>query len=443
MSGADRAPGPTRHMLALEEVRLHGPQRALMLGVAALVATFVGWASVAVLPESAVALGEVTTEVAAAPVQHLEGGIVAAVLVSEGDRVRRGQPILRMDATAAASEHAQQTARLATLDMRAARLAAFVAAVSRPGAAPGLAAAAGASASAEAPGAAALAARLAGLAGRLAVAEGALAQTRAEAAALVVQTAAAEVEVDLARAERETREALVARGLATRLALLEARRLELAAEGAALRLTGARAAADAAVAEAEARLAEIRATAIDEAEREAAAVAAERAEVGALIARLADRLTRTLVRAPADGTVRGLAAPGPGGVLPPGALIAELLPEGVRLVVDVDVGPRDIGFIRTGQPADIRLTAFDHARYGVLPGVVERISAGAFVDEQGRPHHRVRLGFAAPPTDGPASRIAPAPGMAVEAGIRTGDKTVMQYLLKPLFAYGAEALRER
>ncbi len=444
----ERAPGPSRHMLALEEIRLRGPQRALVFGAALLFGLGALWATFARLPEVAAATGQVVTESPAATVQHLEGGIVAEIFVREGERVEASGAILRMDGAAAESEHRQHGARLADLRRREARLAAFVEQVetTRAGAAEswGDAVAGIAALSArEGAGAASLAARLAGLASRLAVVSGELAQSRAEAAALDSQIAATRVETELMRAERATREDLEVRGLATRVSLLEARRLELASEGEALRLVGARAVAAGAIAEREARLADIRAAAVEEAQREAAAVEAERAELEAAMSRLDDRLRRVVVRAPEAGVVRGLAALRPGAVIEPGALIAEIMPENGRLVVDVQVSPRDIGFVKAGQPADIKLEAFDHARYGVLPGVVERISAGAFRDEQGRLYHRVRVGFGPRPTEGRAATVAPAAGMAAQAAIITGHKTVLQYLLKPLFAYGGEALHER
>lgn len=436
----ERTPGPSRHVLELEEVRLKGPQRALVLGAALTLVCAVAWAATTKLPETAIAAGEVTTETPAAPVQHLEGGIVAEVMTKEGARVAQGQPLVRMDDTAAASELKRENARLEALDQRAGRLEKFI---ERVETGPVETEAGGGEVSADHVEDAALVARLAGLAGRLAVAEGSLAQSRAEVAALEAQIAAAAVENELLHAELQARERLMARGLTTRDALLEAKRASLGAEGSELRLRGALAAARGAVAAARSRLAEIRAAAIDEAQREAAELRDQRAELGAGIALLQDRLARTQVRAPKTGVVRGLSVAGEGSVLPPGAVIAEILPENVRLVADVRIGPRDIGFVVLGQQAELKFEAFDHARYGVLSAVVERISAGSFLDESGRPYHEVRLRLEHQPSHGPSSVIAPGPGMAVQAGIVTGRKTVLQYLLKPLFAYGADALRER
>ena len=94
-------PAPNRHVLALEEVRPRATERALILCAAAVLASFIAWASVTRLPEITIAQGEIVTAQAAAPVQHLEGGIVDAVLVREGKVVAAGQPLLRLNAAAA------------------------------------------------------------------------------------------------------------------------------------------------------------------------------------------------------------------------------------------------------------------------------------------------------------------------------------------------------
>uniref|UniRef100_UPI0022EA336A biotin/lipoyl-binding protein n=1 Tax=Falsiroseomonas oryzae TaxID=2766473 RepID=UPI0022EA336A len=132
-----RAPRPDRHILALEEVRLTGAERATILGTAALVAAFLVWAGLTRLPEIAVAPGQVETSVAAAPAQHLEGGIVEAVLVREGDVVTEGQPLLRLQDAAPRAELGQMRVRLTALRLQAERLAALAAGGALPPAAPG------------------------------------------------------------------------------------------------------------------------------------------------------------------------------------------------------------------------------------------------------------------------------------------------------------------
>jgi HlyD family secretion protein/adhesin transport system membrane fusion protein len=431
-----RRPAPERHVLALEEVRLKAAERATILGAAALVAGFLGWAALTRLPEIALAPGQVETSVAAAPVQHLEGGIVDAVLVREGELVEAGQPMLRLHDAGPRAELGQMQVRLAALRLQAERLAALAAGVPLPPSAGNADALLG-------PQRAALEARLAAQADRRATIAEQIAQRRSEMTMLGAQATALERQVLMFRDELATRQALARDGLTTRIAVLEASRLLLGAEAEQERVAGQAATAARSVAETEARLAELRSAALDEARTEAARIAQEVAETEAAIGRLEDRAGRVLLRAPSAGVVRGLAVTRPGTVLAPGALVAEILPADAVLVVEARITPRDIGFVALGQPVTVKVQAFDFSRFGTVEGRVERISAGTFLDEQKQPHWRARIALAQAHVGEHAAFARLAPGMTVSAEITTGRKTVLQYLLKPLYAAAAGAFRER
>jgi HlyD family secretion protein/adhesin transport system membrane fusion protein len=290
---------------------------------------------------------------------------------------------------------------------------------------------------------AALEARLAAQAARRATLAEQIMQRRAEIATLRAQAASTERQIDLFRDELATRQALARDGLTTRIAVLEANRLLLGAEAEHERLNGQARSAAGAVAEAEARLAELRSTAVDEAQQEASRVAQEIAETEEALLRLADRAGRTLLRAPSAGRLRGLAVTRPGAVLQPGMLVAEILPEDAALVVDARISPRDIGFVAPGQPVTVKVQAFDFSRFGTVEGRIERISAGSFLDEQHQPYWRARVVLSQDHVGRNPGLARLAPGMTVSAEITTGRKTVMQYLLKPLYAAVATAFRER
>jgi len=183
--------------------------------------------------------------------------------------------------------------------------------------------------------------------------------------------------------------------------------------------------------------------AVDEARQEAARVALEIAETAEVARKLEDRAERTLLRAPTSGVLRGLAVHRPGTVLPPGGLIAEIMPHDAPLVADVRITPRDIGFIEVGQPVHVKVQAFDYARYGAVEGVVERVSAGTFLDEQRQPHYRVRIALKQQHVGRDPGKAQLVPGMTVQADITTGNKTVLQYLLKPIYSAMAASFHER
>ena len=427
-------PAPNRHVLALEEVRPRATERALILCAAAVLAGFIAWAPVTRLPEITIAQGEIVTAQAAAPVQHLEGGIVDAVLVREGEVVAAGQPLLRLNAAAAYADLGQLNARRAALlQHQQERLRAMAEGLALPGGDSTLAG----------PQRAALASRLAAMADRLATGSEQVAQRRSEATMMDGQAQALIRQMGMLRDELAIRHSLARGGLTTRVAVLETQRMLLSTDADHERLIGQATTKRRAMAEAEARMVETRSQAVDEARQEAARVALELAEAEETITRLRDRADRTLLRAPIAGVVRGLAVHRPGSVIQPGALIAELLPQEAPPMVDARISPRDIGFVTEGQSVNIKVQAFDFSRFGTVSGTVERISAGSFHDEQRQPYYRARVALSQPHVGRNPGLARLSAGMTVQADITTGAKTVMQYLLKPIYAYTSTAFSER
>jgi HlyD family secretion protein/adhesin transport system membrane fusion protein len=423
-------------MLALEEVRLHGLERASVLGALLLVVLALAWAAMTRVPEVAVGAGEIVPLVATAPVQHLEGGIVAAVLVAEGEMVEPGQPLIRLNAAAAEADLAQLSLRHDSLLLQAQRLAAAI--EGRPEAMPNTGGGRFA-----VPQRAALESRLRAMADRRAVMREQVAQRRNDLDTLSGQVAALGAQIQLHSTELAMREGLARNGLTTRLAVLEARRLTMSATAERERLVGQLASARRSLAEAEARITETQSSAADEARQEAAKVALEIAETAEAMHRLEDRAGRTVVRAPIAGILRGLAVHRPGAVVQPGGLLAEIMPREATLVADVRLTPRDIGFIKVGQTVHLKVQAFDYARFGAVTGTVERVSAGTFLDEQRLPHYRARIVLSQQYVGRDPQFARLAAGMTVQADITTGDKTVLQYLLKPIYSAMATSFQER
>lgn len=455
---ASRVPRPDCHVVALEELRVHGLERAVVLGTGLLVAVALAWASLTQVPEVAVGVGEIAPAVALAPVQHLEGGIVNEVMVAEGELVESGQPILRMNDAAAQAELSQARLRLESLQMQSQRLMAAadgkinIAEFGQRQETPVTTASAnGADDSLPmistspfaAPQRAALEAKLRSVADRIEVLSEQVAQRRNDLSTLRGQVTALQEQMNLHSRELGIREELARNGLTTRLSVLEAQRLFMNAKAEHERLNGQYISAERSLAEAEARVAEARSTAVDEARQEVARVALEIAETAEVVRKLEDRAERTLVRAPIGGIVRGLTVHRPGTVLQPGGLVAEVMPQDAQMVADVRLTPRDIGFIKVGQIVHLKVQAFDYSRFGAVEGVVERVSAGTFLDEQRQPHYRARIALNQQYVghDPKAARLAA--GMTVQADITTGYKTVLQYILKPIYSAMAASFHER
>lgn len=158
-----------------------------------------------------------------------------------------------------------------------------------------------------------------------------------------------------------------------------------------------------------------------------------------------DTLSRLTLRSPVRGVVKNIEVSTVGGVIPPGGRIMEIIPLDDRLMVEARMSPRDIAFIHPDQPATVKITAYDYAVYGGLEGKVVSISPDTIRDEVDPNTYYYRV-FIRTKSDALVNRAGKRfpimPGMVATVDVHTGQKTVLQYLLKPLNR-GREALRER
>lgn len=158
-----------------------------------------------------------------------------------------------------------------------------------------------------------------------------------------------------------------------------------------------------------------------------------------------DQLVRTEVRSPVRGVINKVMATTIGGVLSPGDAILEILPMGEELRVEGRITPEDIGFVYVGMPARIKLTAFDFSVYGVLNGKVVHVGANTVSDNQANgaaPYYEVFVQVESRSLEGPEGTVDIRPGMLGQVELQSGKKTVLEYLLKPLFKT-TEAFTER
>ena len=156
-----------------------------------------------------------------------------------------------------------------------------------------------------------------------------------------------------------------------------------------------------------------------------------------------DKLLRRQLHAPSDGIVNRLLVTTIGGVVKPGESIMEIVPVSGSLLISIRVKPSDIGFIRPGQPAKIRVSAYDSSVFGALEGEVVRVGADTIFDEKKQPYFEVQLKARRNYLESGDQRLPITPGMAVDVSIRTGKRTVMEYLLKPIVKNFQTALQER
>lgn len=162
---------------------------------------------------------------------------------------------------------------------------------------------------------------------------------------------------------------------------------------------------------------------------------------------LVDRVRRTIVRAPIDGVVNRIRITTPGGVIQPGVDLIDIVPREDRMFVEARVKPADIAYLHPGQTARIRLTAYDSTIYGSFRGVLEHVGADVVTPEPpiaaSETYYPVRIRMQETALRWRDHNLAVLPGMSAIVDIRTGEKTVLDYLLKPFLKMQQAALRER
>ncbi len=171
----------------------------------------------------------------------------------------------------------------------------------------------------------------------------------------------------------------------------------------------------------------------------------ELAQLTGILAARKDMLDRTVIRAPLRGTVKNIRVNTVGGVIQPGQDIMEIVPLEDQLLVEAKIPPREVAFLRPGLPAKVKLSAYDYTVYGALDGTVELISADTLREERSRDeasYYRVLVRTSKSTLRAGDKDLPIIPGMTASVEVRTGEKSVLDYLLKPVLR-GKEALRER
>ncbi|MXR69669.1 HlyD family type I secretion periplasmic adaptor subunit [Shewanella insulae] len=170
------------------------------------------------------------------------------------------------------------------------------------------------------------------------------------------------------------------------------------------------------------------------------------AELLGILARLksSDSLVQqNRVTSPVDGIIQSIPNNSAGSVIQPGGTVAVIVPTTPTALLEAKLSPRDIGFVTVGQKARIKIDAFDYSRYGAIDGLVKKISPSTDADEKGGVFYKVQIAIDKPYFGDQPDKLALIPGMTGEADIVTGDKTVFQYLWKPVFTNVTEAFGER
>ncbi|MBO9479285.1 HlyD family type I secretion periplasmic adaptor subunit [Shimia sp. R11_0] len=363
------------------------------------VALFVLWAAVAWVDEIVRADGQVVSSSRSQSVQNLEGGILADLAVKQGDLVEAGQVLATLSDTRFRSAFDDLQDQLDALELRRLRLEAEIEGQFDFAAPEALSSRAPLILSSEK---ALLAARQTDIDSRR---EGAFTQLE-------------QAQEELANMERLYKKEFVA--------LLEVNKAREKAS------------------EAEIRYMDILTQAELTRAEEYSETLKEITSLGQEMRLAQDQLSRTVITAPMRGIVNNLAVTTIGGVVRPGEEIFEIIPLGEELFVEARVRPENIANVEPGQDASIKLTAYDYTIYGTLKGKVDFISADTFEDERDPslpPFYKVTVTVDTSELTERQKAIEIRPGMRATVELHTGSKTVLRYLLKPLYK-SKEAFRE-
>lgn len=411
----------------------------LLWSIVAFVVVALVWSYYAEIDQVTRGTGKIIPSRQIQVVQNLEGGIVSALLVKEGDQVKTEQVLLRIDDTRFASSFQENKLQVYALQAKIARLQAE--SKNQNFSLPN---------------------DLEAKAQSFWLSEQALHYSRRQEldsaiSVLKQQQAQKQQEIqerrsrqghlrrsyELANKELKITRPLVEQGVMSEVELLRLERQvnELKGDMESNRLAIPR--AQAALAEVKDKIEEIKITFRTAAATELNRNQAQLSQMQASTSALEDRVTRTAVRSPVKGTIKKLNINTIGGVVQPGMDLVEIVPLEDSLLVEAQIRPADIAFLHPGQAATVKFTAYDFSIFGGLPARLEHISADTILDERGEAFFLIRVRTERNYLGDQQNSLPIIPGMTVSVDILTGRKTILDYLLKPLNRVRERALRER
>ena len=370
------------------------------------------WASFAELDEVTRGSGKTTPSSHIQVIQNLEGGILAEILVKEGEIVEKGQPLLQLDAVRFSSSLNENKLKYYELLAATARLSAEV--ENKPLIIP--------------PEVFAIAPEIAENAEQLF--DSRRSEFNAGTKFLREQISQRLRSYSLLKEELDMSAPLVEEGAMSRVELLRIKRELNEIKG---QLTEARN-----------KLAETKISFQTKALEELNQTKAELDRTSESTLALEDRLTRTRVLSPVKGIIKQLKVTTVGGVIQPGMDLVEIVPLEDKLLIEAQIRPADIAFLHPGQKAMVKLTAYDFSIYGGLEAELEHISADSIINEEdGESYYIIRLRTNKNYLEKNGDKLNIIAGMTADVDILTGKKSVLDYILKPILKARDRALRER
>lgn len=416
--------------------------RVVRLTIWCLIAFFVfllAWAHFAEIDEVTRGDGKAIPSSKLQKIQNLEGGIVAELYVHEGQIVEAGAPLVRLDDTRFLSNAGETEADRLAMSMRVDRLSAEV--EDRPLVlAPDALKAVPKQAANEM---ALYASRRQQLTDEVAGLQQQVIQRQQELREFTSKQEQFRNSLQLLRQEIAMSEPLVAQGAISQVEVLRLKRSEVETRGQLDSTSLAIPRAQAAISEVSRKIDETRGKFRSDALTQLNEARTDLSKAQATGKALTDRVSRTLVTSPVRGVVKQMMVNTIGGVVQPGSDLVEVVPLDDTLLVEAKVRPQDIAFLRPGQEAMVKFTAYDYTIYGGLKARLEQIGADTITDDKGNTFYMITLRTDRSHLGTDEHPLLIIPGMVASVDIITGKKSILSYLLKPVLRARAEALRER
>jgi HlyD family type I secretion membrane fusion protein len=421
----------------IEEELVPAFVRPLLIIVGVMAAISLVWAALTNLTEVARAQGEIVPSGQVKVVQHLDGGMVSQIKVEDRTLVEQGQELLLINGSQTIADLRQMEVRLISLRLRAERLSAFA-----EGRVPKLAPIAGEHSDL-------LSDQLRIYSTQMAAQNSTLSILDRQIDQRTLRIQQLKQSLDAARKHQiingelvTMREELATRHLISRSVLLDTRGAQVSADSEAARLAEEINVVSQELAEIKSRhtdsINQLRRDALSE----MGTARAEMAEVEEMTQRLRDKVERLVVRSPARGYVHDLKVQTVGQIVQPGALLMQIVPADAPLEAVIRIASRDIGYVKEGQPVNMRVSSYDYTRFGFATGKLTKVSATNLVDNSGQPYFQGWVTLTHPYVGDKPGVLLQA-GMGIEAEILTGHRTLLAYLLKPLEDLNSRSFGER
>ena len=424
--------------LLLEETGIPRLVRYVIITLTLVIAAFIGWASVTKIDEVAVSSGKIIPSGHIKRVQSEDGGIVSAILVRDGEAVKKGQDLIIMDPTVSVSNLDQHLGRLAALDLRKERLAALI--------------------DNRKPDYSKVDERYKDLANQQrrlhaqkiesmnasrAILNNQINQYKAELRSLDSREDTLRQQNDLLKEEYQSYEGLFKQQLVGKSEYFGVKRQFLQVQESLHQIPVHRIQVGEKLTESKNRLVKLKEDALESWMSELTVVEAESSEIHEIIKRFQMDVFQLSVKAPQDGVIHNLQVNSLGEIVKPGETVLELVPAGKELIAEVHISSRDVGHIQVGQPVTVKFTAYDFARYGGGEGKLIDISPTTIVGEKGRVYYEGTVTLDKSYLEKGSQKLQVLPGMTVMADIRTGEKTLIGYFMKPIYLSLQQSFRER